>query len=262
MFYKETIPPLDTICFVKLANYNIKNTDLGVYVKLVDYNMIDGFIPLTEISKYQISYSRVFKYDKVYACLVHSYEKDLINLSFMRIKEKERERLLEQFVFAERINQLCKLANDFTGQNKILLENHMFNDSSIEELYNNILENPIHYFGNKAGNHLKEKIKTEPYESHKEFQLIICQEDGLNKLKYILNKFQEVIINNDKIDGKIECISSPVYAIRLKHIEIQPEYLADLFDNFQKIIDDNHIKVLFKELELKTFKQKQYNFTN
>lgn len=261
MFYKETKPPLDSICFVKLANYNIKNTDLGVYVKLVDYDMIDGFIPLTEISKYQINYNRVFKFDKIYPCLVHSYEKDLINLSFMRIKEKERERLQEQFVFAERINQLCETANKFSGENKKLLEHNMFNDSSVEQLYNNILENPINYFGNKAGMHLKEQIKSEPYESNKEFQLIICQEDGLNKLKFILNKFQEYITQNS-FDGKIECVSSPIYAIRLKHIETEPEYLADIFDGFQKIIDDNNVKAMFKELELKTFKQKHYYFIN
>jgi translation initiation factor 2 alpha subunit (eIF-2alpha) len=261
MFYNQTKPPIDSICFVKLANYNIKNTDLGVYVNLIDYDMIDGFIPLTEISKYKINYLRVFKYDKVYPCLVHSYEKDLINLSFMRIKEKDRERLLEQFTFAERINQICEIANNFSGENKKLLENHMFNDSSVEELYNNILENPITYFGNKTGNHIKEQIKSEPYESHKEFQLILCQEDGLNKLKYILTKFQEYITANS-FDGKIECISSPIYAIRFKHIESEPEYLADIFDNFQKIIDDNQIKALFKELELKTFKQKQYYFIN
>jgi translation initiation factor 2 alpha subunit (eIF-2alpha) len=261
MFYTQTKPPLDSICFVELANYNIKNTDLGIYVKLIDYNMIDGFIPLTEISKYQVNYQRLFKHDKVYPCLVHSYEKDLINLSFMRIKEKERERLLEQFVFAQRINILCNTVYKFSDENIKLLENHMFNDSSVEELYNNILEDPVQYFGNKSGNHLKEKIKMEPYESHKEFQLIICQDDGLNKLKFILNKFEDYISGNS-YDGKIECISSPIYAIRLKHIAPQPDYIADIFDNFQKIIDDNHVKALFKELELKTFKQKQYHFNN
>ena len=36
-------------------------------------------------------------------------------------------------------------------QNNILLEHHMFNDSSVEKLYKSILENPIKYFGEENG---------------------------------------------------------------------------------------------------------------
>jgi translation initiation factor 2 alpha subunit (eIF-2alpha) len=266
MFYnqKDTLPILNTVCFVKLANYNIKPNDLGIYVKLVDYDDMDGFIPLTEINKYKVSIQKFFKYDKVYPCLVSSHEKNLINLSYMRIKEKERERLIEQFNFAEKINTITNLVNEYNVKNDLkqikLLESDMYENSEIETLFNEILENPAKYFGEKSIEPIKDRIKIEPSESLKEFQIIICQEDGLNILKKTLKLFQnhidEISDNVNLIDAKIECISSPMYAIRLKHNETKPIILTEIFNKFEKILEINNINAILTEKDLKTYKQK------
>lgn len=272
MFYnqKETRPVLDTVCFVKLADYTIKPNDLGVYVKLIDYDDIDGFIPLTEINKYKISIQKIFKHDKIYPCLVSSYEKDLINLSYMRIKEKERERLLEQFNFAQRINTITELVNEYRitkNLNRIsLLESNMYNDSTIQILYDDILEHPTKYFGEESIEPIKNRIKIQPSESLKEFQLIICQEDGLNILKKTLNLFQSYIdenynSNSNLIDAKIECVSSPIYGIRFSHLDTCAELLKELFNNFEIILEKNMINAILTENELKTYKQKSKHFS-
>jgi translation initiation factor 2 alpha subunit (eIF-2alpha) len=277
MFYnqKETSPVLDTVCFVKLADYAIKPNDLGVYVKLIDYDDIDGFIPLTEINKYKVSIQKIFKHDKIYPCLVSSYEKDLINLSYMRIKEKERERLLEQFNFAQRINTITELVNEYRITNNLneikLLESYMYDDSTIQILYDAILESPSKYFGEESIEPIKNRIKIEPSESLKEFQLIICQEDGLNILKKTLKLFQSFIdetyidsnlIDSNLIDAKIECISSPIYAIRFKHLDNCTELLKELFNKFEKILENNMINAILTENELKTYKQKSKHFSS
>ena len=84
MYYNldNNLPPLDSICFVELAEYNMKPTDLGVYVKLIDYDMRDGFISLTEVSKWKVNFSKIFKHGKIYPCTVFSYDTNIINLSF------------------------------------------------------------------------------------------------------------------------------------------------------------------------------------
>jgi hypothetical protein len=64
-----------------------------------------------------------------------------------------------------------------------LFEQYMFDDKSIEELYTKVLENPIKYFGEEYGKIIESRIKIELYESMKEFQLIICQEDGRYNLQ-------------------------------------------------------------------------------
>jgi translation initiation factor 2 alpha subunit (eIF-2alpha) len=272
MFYKQStlvndMPPLDTYCFVKLSTkYNIKPNDLGLYVNLVDYNMMEAYIPLSELTKWKVNIQKIFKYDKVYPCIVHNIDKTnkFINLSYIKIKEPERERLMEQFNFAERIHNICEIVNteivNKDGSKKYkLIEQYMFDDKSVEELYTNILENPIKYFGEEHGKIIESRIKIELYESMKEFQLIICQENGLNKLKNVLNNFQ-TYLNENNISGFIECVSSPIYCIRLKHDKLEEGYFSEIFQKFQEIIDSVNTKAIFNELELKTYKQKRYDF--
>lgn len=270
MFYKQStlvndMPPLDSYCFVKLSTkYNIKPNDLGLYVNLIDYNMMEAYVPLSELTKWKVNIQKIFKYDKVYPCIVHNIDttNKFINLSYIKIKEPERERLMEQFNFAERINNICEIVNKENKENSQkykLLEQYMFDDKSVEELYSKILENPIKYFGEEYGIMIQSRIKIELYESLKEFKLIICQENGLNKLKDILNKFQNYL-NENNISGLVECVSSPIYCIRLKHDMIDENYFSEIFQNFQEIIESVNTKAIFNELELNTYKQKRYDF--
>jgi translation initiation factor 2 alpha subunit (eIF-2alpha) len=267
MFYKQStlvndMPPLDTYCFVKLSTkYNIKPNDLGVYVNLVDYDMMEAYIPLSELTRWKVNIQKILKYDKVYPCIVHNIDttNKFINLSYIKIKEPERERLMEQFNFAERIHNICEIINKDSSKKYKLLEQYMFDDKSVEELYTKILENPIKYFGEEYGIIIQSRIKIELYESMKEFQLIICQDDGLNKLKYILNKFQ-TYLNENNISGIVECVSSPVYCIRLKHDTLDEDYFTKIFQTFQEIIDSLNTKAIFSERDLNTYKQKRYDF--
>ena len=41
---------------------------------------------------------------------------------------------------------------NYTGSKYKLLEQDMFNDSTVEELYSKVLENPVKYFGEEYGN--------------------------------------------------------------------------------------------------------------
>lgn len=269
MFYKQStlindLPPRDTYCFVKLSTkYNIKPNDLGIYVNLVDYDMMEAYIPLSELTKWKVNIQKIFRYDKIYPCIIHTIDttNNFINLSYIKIKELERERLLEQFTYAQKLNEICEVANKNSSTKYSFLEQYMFNDSTIENLYKSVLENPIKYFSEETGEFIKSKIKIELYESLKHFKLIICQEDGLNKLKQILTLFQSYL-NENNISGLIECISSPIYCIRIKHDTLDDDYFTNLFEKFQEIIDSVNMKVIFNELELKIYKEKHFEFIN
>lgn len=260
MFYniKDNMPPLDSICFVQLADYNIKSTDLGVYVKIIDYDMMDGFIPLTEISKYKINLQKVFKHDKIYPCVVFSYDKNLVNLSFFKIKEEQRNSLIREFVFANKINNIREFLKKNSFETSSLLEPSMYESLSVEKLFNEIIESPDKYFKEKESKLIKTKISCEPNEAIKEFILIVCQSDGLNKLKEALKLFQEYLTVFLKCDAKIECVSSPTYSIRLKYINLDDNFFEELFEDFEGILAENNIHSLVEQLKLNVYKEKKF----
>jgi translation initiation factor 2 alpha subunit (eIF-2alpha) len=263
MYYnlKDNLPPLDSYCFVTLADYNIKSTDLGVYVKIVDYDMIEGFIPLTEISKYKINLQKLFKYGKIYPCTVFSYDTNIINLSCIKIKEEIKEKLMEEFNYSTKINEI----RDFLTSNKLkcpyFIQPYMYDkykEKTIEKLFNNILENPEKYFGKDEFELLKTKISFQPSESIYKFKLIVCDEDGITKLKLVLNLFNERLLNYNS-ESKIECISSPIYSIRSKHINLNENSFKLIFEDFKELILKNNITAIFEEDELIVYKQKKFN---
>jgi translation initiation factor 2 alpha subunit (eIF-2alpha) len=264
MYYTldNTLPPMDSICFVELADYNMKSNDLGVYVKLIDYDMRDGFIPLTEISKWKTNISKIFRHGKIYPCLIFSYDTNIINLSFMKIKEEKREPLLEQFMFAQKIKEIYKFLEDNKFEVKSVLDPSMYDDLSVKTLYYNILESPEKYFEKETCELVKTKIKTEFSEGQKEFKLIICQDNGLNKLKESLQLFSSYLQKyiSENLEIKIECISSPIYSMKLKFINLEDNFFTNIFSDFERILQENNIKAIIDELELKTHKDKKLMF--
>ena len=139
MYYNipDNLPPMDSICFVELADYNMKPTDLGVYVKIIDYDSREAFIPLTEISKWKTNLQKIFKHGKIYPCSVFSYDTKIINLSFMKIKEDKREGLLEQFTYAQKIIEIQIFLEEMGFKTDSLLDPSMYDDLSVKDLYNN-----------------------------------------------------------------------------------------------------------------------------
>ena len=198
MFYnlKDNLPPRDSICFVKLAEYRMKPTDLGVYVKLIDYDMKDGFIPLTEISKWKCNLQKIFKQDKIYPCIVYSFDKDLINLSFMKNKEDERERLLQQFQYAIKINNIHEdiIKNNLSETLlEPLLEPSMYDTDSVEKLYHKILENPAKFYNDKITNYIKSKIKQ--LCGSDEFKQLAPYNGPINLINYLKDKYSDSIFD-------------------------------------------------------------------
>lgn len=262
MFYNNNVPPLESICFVKLdEKYNIKPKDLGIYVQLIDYNMKNGFIPLTEISKYEINLKKIFKHDKIYPCVVFSYDTDLINLSFKKIKEENRNSLIREFVFANKINNITEYLKKNCSDTTSLLDPSMYNslsvEKSVEKYFNDILEYPEKYFNEKELNLIKTKIICEPNEANKEFKLIVCQSNGLNNLKKALNLFQEYL-NECEYKAQIKCISSPIYSIVVKYFKLDDDFFEKIFEDFEKILKSNNINCLVEKLKLDVYKEKKF----
>jgi predicted unusual protein kinase regulating ubiquinone biosynthesis (AarF/ABC1/UbiB family) len=131
-----------------------------------------------------------------------------------------------------------------------------------KDLYNNILLNPNKYYEEKEAELIKTKIKIDFCESFKEFKLIICQEDGLNKLKKSLQLFSKYLESyvSDNLEIKVECISSPIYCLKLKHMNLEDTFFTKIFNDFELLLQENNIKALINELELKTYKDKRLHF--
>lgn len=255
MFYNSNSPPVNSICFVQLADYRIKPNDMGVYVKLIEYDSIEGFIPLTEISKYKTNLQKIFKPDKIYPCIVFSNDEKYVNLSFSRIKEEQRGKLIREFVYANKINNIRLLDSEKTTQS--LLDPSMYDSLSVEKLYNQIVETPEKYFSGSLLEIVKSKIVFEPTEAIQKFKIIICQSDGLKKLKFALTLLQEILNKQyPDLNGHIECVSSPIYSIRINFFD--EEVLKKIFTAFNESLLKNNIHSIFEESELTILKHKKF----
>jgi translation initiation factor 2 alpha subunit (eIF-2alpha) len=180
----------------------------------------------------------------------------------MKIKEEKREPLLEQFMFAQKIHEIQKYLEDNKMKVTSLLEPSLYDELSVKTLYYNILETPEKYFEKEQSELIKTKIKTEFTEGQKEFKLIICQDNGLNKLKQSLQLFSSYLQKyvSENLEIKVECISSPIYSIKLKYINLQDNFFTNVFSDFEVILQENNIKAILNELELKTHKEKKLMF--
>jgi translation initiation factor 2 alpha subunit (eIF-2alpha) len=249
--YTEFTPQINTYCFFKLSPRRIKSDDLGIEVLLCDYNNLEVFIPITEINRKKFNITTFFKPETIYPGIVNSVNDKFINISYSKIKEEKREKLLKAFEIQTKIytiiSKLRSLYPDSNILNPITVD---FTDKNYEELemiYKNILlkpdeitsdENVIKYIINNR------KIAEPLYCQH--FMLTIINNNGLEILKKILKHIDEKY--------KVKIISSPLYSVEFSDLTL----LDEIKQNIENIIKDTDC--LFEMKELTIYKELYVEF--
>jgi translation initiation factor 2 alpha subunit (eIF-2alpha) len=250
--YTESKPKINTYCFFKLSSRRIRTDDLGVEVILVDYNNLEVFIPITEINRKKFNITTFFKPNIIYPGIIASIENERINISYSKIKEEKREKLLKTFEIQTKIaNIITNLKKNFINAsitNPIMID-FVDNDyNELVKLYENILLNPEQLTPNDEIQKYiidNRKLSKPIYEQH--FILTILETNGIEVLKSILNE-----INNEY---RVKIISSPLYAVEFDDLSIN----KDIYDKIEKTIKD--INCLFEMKELITVKELEVTFS-
>jgi translation initiation factor 2 alpha subunit (eIF-2alpha) len=229
MYYSNTIPNIGDIVFVKYKS----STDDGAYVSLIEYDDLEGFILITELTKYKVRPDKIFKTTKLYPCYVldTDSQKRTVDLSYKKIKQ-EQHKPLESIFFT--IQRFRKIFEDLKGlklvDDDILASNTLnllFDHTTlaetnaitgekleIERTYDEILDNPSLFFkGKDLDPHIVERyidfmkshITNSGVEFYKEFTMTILESNAPEKIK--------LICENMNVGGVHLIYMSPHYRI-------------------------------------------------
>ena len=232
MYYRNTLPHKGDIVFVKYRS----STDDGIYVELVEYDNMEGFILITEIAKYKVRPDKVFKMKKMYPCYVLDVnpDKKTVDLSYKKIKEEQHKILEHKFTIIQKFRKILddlltiKLIDDdiLTSNTFDMLINHETlietddpSNETIEHLYDKILKEPSLFFCGKDieqpiidqyVNFIKSKVTDSGVEFYKEFKLTVLERNAPEKIKSICG----VVKCDDDSDTQLRLLyTSPQYRI-------------------------------------------------
>jgi translation initiation factor 2 subunit 1 len=219
LYYGKKLPLVDDVVFVYVSEFSTN----GTYCKLIEYDDREGFILNTELDKRVYDPKKVFEMGEIYPMSVLSSTDTGIDLSYKKIKSDTRKDLLFSF---STIQKICTLVKEFTYLTKIplptVLENttwKIFDEKRLvnsKEIYLSILRNPSVFTGGIEKNYpdetktflenLSERITTTNMVVHQNFDLMICDEDSVSKLK-------EVLTYDEEKNTQVKYVSSPKYQI-------------------------------------------------
>jgi translation initiation factor 2 subunit 1 len=241
------IPDVDDITMI----IPTKITDMGIYIQLIEYNNIEGFIPLSELSKYKIrSINKIAKVGKKFPAIVLSIdEKKYITLSKKMVSDQEAKKCENNYKILKNIYDLINFfvrKLDKEHHIKITIEkayeefiwslSHDINEiitslkiasKDFDRIYEKILLNidPVTIECFKQVLELKFKVREVLLEAVLD---ITCYETGgINIIKSALIKASEMA--TAEYPFKIKLIKSPYYSITIR--TITPEPVTELITN-------------------------------
>lgn len=261
MYYTNK-PCLHEIVFVELLN---NSSDMGNYVRLVDYDNLEGLILCTEITRYKSNLKTLVKQDEIFPVIVISTSNGY-DLSYSKIKQDQRILLKECYQYQQRLHKLIKTITDELNINhdiidliiKYNFDPKIYNDSinaninlCLESYNNALIDSDILFkkfsvnatdIQNNFKSQLNTHLEIKPYFVQKEFKLLIFDNQSLDKLKEILNKLKNIKLDdNDNINYILECRSSPIYQYKLIHTNLEKiEEKINIIDDKIKNICDNY----------------------
>jgi translation initiation factor 2 subunit 1 len=235
-FYKNELPNVDDMVIVKIT----REDDHGYYGSLIEYDNIEGYLPLSEVVKGKYAKKHILKEEQLIPLIVIKVDthKKFIDLSKKKVDKEQESYILLKYKICNNINKLvnecyimylkyCDLSssdiihtmNDIMNQTIWKMYDGETKDYTI--IFKNILENPklilsedlfSGEFIDKAIENFNSRIVKKSMIMEMDFNLVILENNALGKLKEILS-FQ---ITENKYYIDIIVISPPLYRIRIE----------------------------------------------
>ena len=232
-FYKHHFPKIDELVMVRIKSIS----DTGILCDLLEYNNIEGFLSLTEVSRRKLhALGRVIKINDKHVLHVTNIdpEKHYIDLSKKFITEEEKNEGLEKYRNGKFINNITRRIADTVKINfdtlydiyiTPLYENEKYkypvdalkslvvDKKKIWENCPNTNENVIAEFIKL----LEHKINLTYHKIEATIELTCFSENGIDDIKLALDKGSEI----GGTDISIQLISSPLYLCWTNSIDEQ-----------------------------------------
>lgn len=251
----KTVPSINDIVFVEITKFSSGNT----YCRLLEYNDLEGFVPITELDRKVFDPEKQFKFNTTYPMVVLSVRQSAngdtsVDLSYKKVQKETRNDLLLKF---SHINKLYGMIYEFcfltqipqdVAQSLILFPKFDMNAQqyliNAESQYKQYLKNPSDFFLDVDQSiqpqistfveNMKSRLEITKMIVYQQFRLWVMQNNSLEILKTVLHY---------KGDGyEIEYVSSPKYqlTINCEHEEEKQTIL----NNFLSYMDEQ--KKLYK----------------
>lgn len=268
-FFRKELPDVEDIVIVKILTQD----QYGYHVTLLEYDSVDGFIPMTQLVKAKyVKKKDMLKLDDIIALTVTYVDemKNLVELSKKQIKQEEIDLAFKKFKTCSSINRLineCYVMYIDHNKNKTdnhsinyIMENSIWNlyddtkntdDESCESIFMNILQNPKlilteelfdNDFIEKTCQNITNRIITKKFVIETNINLLVLDENGLDKIKEILNVDNFEVPAETKIQTLI--ISPPLYRIKIESNNKQ--FAMDLLETIKKSIINKSNRYLTK----------------
>ena len=265
-YYNKKLPQLNDIVFVTIKSFS-KN---GAYCNLIEYNNIEGLILNTELDRRIKHANRQFTFNNIYPLLVISVFGDKIDLSYRKINPEERSNYLEQFGYIEKVRQFVRECIYITKLDeetvysltmwKFFKNSNYLTDA--KNIYMTIIKNPLMFMFHAGGKfneqfmeyieNMKNRIETKIIIIGQNFELFICDEEAIYKLKNLLSYKS----NNTEI----KYIASPRYQLIISGDEEFCDNEIKKFNEYMNKNISNYQKCIFKMLDKSTIKEQHYSF--
>uniref|UniRef100_A0A6C0EC53 S1 motif domain-containing protein n=1 Tax=viral metagenome TaxID=1070528 RepID=A0A6C0EC53_9ZZZZ len=207
-YYGNEFPDINSIIFAELTSVSQGS---GVYVKLLEYEHLEGFIPETEINKYKVNPEKFLKYNESFPVCVLDIDKTkkLLDLSYKKVREEDRDKFKRNFSYIKKFYNIIKeLSNidDTVDSFEYLLDNvfrKVFNkdtlrlEISTESLFLHLIEQPDEIFTEekfkleniyKYIKHITDNLAITPLVTTCDFELVVLEESAPEKIIDILTK--------------------------------------------------------------------------
>ncbi|XP_023014631.1 eukaryotic translation initiation factor 2 subunit alpha [Leptinotarsa decemlineata] len=190
-FYKEKYPEIEDVVMVNVREI----AEMGAYVRLLEYNNIEGMILLSELSRRRIrSINKLIRVGKTEPVVVIRVDKEkgYIDLSKRRVSAEDVEKCTERFAKAKAVNSILRHVAELLNYE---------NDEQLEELY----QKTAWYFEEKY-----KKNKASAYDFFKQAVLdpsilAECELDDKTKEVLLGNIKRKLTSQAVKIRADIEC---------------------------------------------------------
>jgi len=230
-FYRKVIPDINDIVIVRIYG----TTEHGYNVKLLEYDELEGFLSLTQLSKTKSRKKKIVKIDdEIAVTVLRIPSSEMIEVSKRNMIEIEAKKSLDNYKIMHKLNRLGKeiyylhtdYCNKQSKQNDITIEMifentfwkfYELNDTVAREKLFKLILSDIHclftndFFPEETKSYMIDNLNSRISKSNmiteKQFDLYALCQDGVNVLKNILD------FNDDKIS--ILIIAPPKYSLRV-----------------------------------------------
>jgi len=231
-FYEKRVPEPDELVMVRVNSID----DMGVMCSLLEYNDLEGFLPLSEISRKRmrsvLRHVRVGQ-KQVLQVLRVDTERGYVDLSKKYVGAQEKELGSNKFEKGKHVHSIAKRLAEVTHQpTKATFEKLIFPlyqqvrhpyegfkafASEDEDIFSGIVEGVT----DEIKAHLKkivvQRMAVQPVKLGSQIELTCYSFAGIEDIKRALHAGLDAADANDGV--KIQLISSPVYLVWLQTID-------------------------------------------